>query len=177
MMDYRIEHKDEILLLGYRRRFEGAPFGENRARQEEALFVSTRAHQWMLRGIANDTCDTDVVAVTDVDSDSYTFWYGCNPDAWTLQHLYDPSVTGIDFMEFFGFETLTVPEGDYAVFHTPRSRTPVDDYMHLREQISAEWLPGSGYTLRNAPELAVYHWYYAEEKAKRFIEIWIPIEK
>ena len=177
MIDYRIEHKDKMLLLGYHRRFEGAPFGMARSQQEEALFVSTRAHQWMLRGIANDTCDTDVVAVTDVGSDGYTFWYGCNPDAWTLQHLYDPSVTGIDFMERFGFETLTIPEGDYAVFRTSRSRHPVDDYMRLREQISVEWLPGSGYTLRNAPELAVYHWYCAEEKAKRFIEIRIPIEK
>ena len=48
--------------------------------------------------------------------------------------------------------------------------------MKLREEIAAQWLPGAGYTLRNAPELALYHWYVGEEMPKRFIELWIPVE-
>ena len=53
----------------------------------------------------------------------------------------------------------------------------VDDYVKLRENIAGEWLPGSGYTLRNAPELAIYHWYtMPDHQEKRYIEIWIPVE-
>jgi len=175
MLDYRIEHKPGMKLLGFHRRFEGAPFGRNRDHQEGALFTSTRAHQWMLRGLSDDSDSSDVVAITDVTDSGYACWYCCKPDAYSLEHLYDASITGIDFMERFGFEMLSVPAGDYAVFSTARSRYPVADYCRLREQISTEWLPGSGYTLRNAPELAIYHWYTGAQRESRFIEIWIPV--
>ncbi len=178
MMEYKIEHKPSLRLLGIQRRFDGAPFGANRGNQEEELFCSTRASQWLLRGMAFDSADTDIVAITDVSEDGYLFWYCANPDEWTMEHLYDPSVTGIDFMDRFGFKTLEVPEGNYAVFQTPHMKHPVEDYIKLREKIATEWLSGSGYTLRNAPELAVYHWYPApDKKDRRFIEIWIPVEE
>ena len=82
-----------------------------------------------------------------------------------------------DFMDRFDLQTLDVPEGSYAVFQTPHTKHPVDDYVKLRENIAGEWLPGSGYTLRNAPELAIYHWYtMPDHQEKRYIEIWIPVE-
>lgn len=177
MLDYRIEHRTAQKLLGFKRRFEGAPFGREREAKEETLFVSTRAYQWILRGLSDNDYNSDVVALADMSDDGYTFWYCCRPDAYSLEHLYDPAVTGIDFMERFGFETLDVPAGDYAVFSTPRSGNPVEDYVRLREQVASEWLSSAGYTLRNAPELAVYHWYGGGEKQKRYIEIFIPIEK
>ena len=178
MMEYGIERKPSLRLLGIRRRFDGAPFGARRESQEEALFCSTRAAQWLLRGMVFDGSDTDIVAITDVNEDGYCFWYCANPDEWSLEHLYDPAVTGIDFMDRFGFETLDVPEGSYAVFKTPHKKQPIEEYMKLREDIAAEWLPGAGYTLRDAPELAVFHWYSSpDDKWKRYIEIWIPVEE
>ena len=177
MMEYRIERKSSIRLLGIQRHFDGAPFGTSRSSQEEELFCSTRAIQWLLRGMAFGSSDTDIVAVTDVNEEGYSFWYCAKPDDWSFDHLYDPTVTGIDFMERFEFKTLIVPEGSYAVFNTPHMKHPVEDYMKLREEIAAEWLPGSGYTLRNAPELGIYHWYPDPDKNKRYIEIWIPIEE
>ena len=177
MMEYRMERKPAQRLLGIRRHFDGAPFGTGRGSQEEELFCSTRAVQWLLRGMAFDSSDTDIVAITDVNEDGYTFWYCARPDAWTFEHLNDPSVTGIDFMDRFDLQTLDVPEGSYAVFQTPHTKHPVDDYVKLRENIAGEWLPGSGYTLRNAPELAIYHWYtMPDHQEKRYIEIWIPVE-
>ena len=121
--------------------------------------------------------DTDIAVVTDVNEDGYLFWYCSKPDEWSIEHLYDPAVTGIDFMDRFEFETLDIPEGNYAVFHTSHTKMPIDDYVSLREKIAAEWLPGSNYTLRNAPELAIYHWYQAPDNNKRYIEIWIPVEE
>ena len=176
MLDYRIAERPAGKLLGYRVEFEGAPYGEKRALQEEKLFVSTRAKQWLLRGMGDQPFE-DIVAVTDVTDAGYTFWYCTQADEWTLAHLYDESVTGISNMEDFGFETLDVPAGAYAVFKTERERIPVDAYEALRERIAGEWLPGSGYTLRNAPEFAVYHWYRKERRDSRYIEIWLPIEK
>ena len=81
-------------------------------------------------------------------------------------------------LDRFGLKSLDVPEGTYAVFQTAHTKHPVEYYMQLRENIATDWLPGSGYTLRNAPELAIYHWYTTpDNNKKRYIEIWIPIEE
>lgn len=175
MLDYRIENQKETVLLGFRRRFEGTPYGGVRDEQEERLMISTRAYQYMLRGMT-DEIYMNLVALTNVGDDGYDFWYAEEVDAWTRAHMYDPKVTGIDFMEKFGFEELTVPAGAYAVFRTPRSRMPVDDYRALRERVAREWLSGSGCVLRDAPELAMYYWPPRPDKADRFVEIWLPIE-
>lgn len=178
MMEYRIERKPSLRLLGIQRHFDGAPFGISRGNQEEELFCSTRAVQWLLRGMSFNSSDTDIVAVTDVNEDGYSFWYCAKPDEWSFDHLYDQSVTGIDFMDRFGLKSLDVPEGTYAVFQTAHTKHPVEDYMQLREDIATDWLPGSGYRLRNAPELAIYHWYTTPDNSnKRYIEIWIPVEE
>ena len=176
MMDYKIVERPAGRILGYHERFEGAPYGKMRALQEEKLFTSTRAKQWLLRGMGDETLD-DMVAVTNVTDDGYDFWYCTSLDNWTLEHFYDENITGIDFMDRFGFEVLDVPAGTYAVFKTDRERYPVDAYESLRERIAGEWLPGSGYVLRNAPEFAVYHWYRKEQRDNRYIEIWLPVEK
>lgn len=176
-MDYRIDRKPSMYLLGFCRDFDGAPFGASRETQEGNFFCSTRAAQWLLRGMVFGSRDTDIVAITDVNENGYKFWYCARPDEWTFDHLYDPSVTGIDFMDRFELKKLYVPEGSYAVFSTPHMKHPVEDYMKLRKEISMDWLPSSGYTLRKAPELAIYHFYPEPDKHKRHIEIWIPIEE
>ena len=42
-MNYKIEEKSEMILTGYKTRFVGIPYGEERAKQEKQLFISTRA--------------------------------------------------------------------------------------------------------------------------------------
>ena len=39
------------------------------------------------------------------------------------------------------------------------------------------WLPDSGYELREGPEIEVAHWYDDDRYMKRYIEIWLPIRK
>ena len=177
MLDYQIVRKEGFFLLGFHRHFKGTPESKERFEQEDSLFRSTRAHQWMLRGlqdIVQPNCE--YVALENVSDDGYEFWYGCTPDQWSFDHLYDPSVTGIDFMDRFGFATLCVPSGQYAVFKTPLTGKPVQEYEKLRLRIAEEFLPATGYRLKDAPEIAVYHWTAPKEREKRYIEIWLPIE-
>lgn len=176
MIEYKIVEKPATRLLGYRAEFEGAPYGDRRGAQEEKLFVTTRAKQWLLRGMGDRPFE-DIVAVTDISDVGYTFWYCSEVDDWTLMHLYDEGVTGVDCMRDMGFEVLEVPAGAYAVFRTGRERYPVEAYEKLRERIAGEWMAGSGHILRDAPEFAVYHWYRNERRESRYIEIWLPVER
>ena len=173
-MNYRIETKPELILTGYRRRFTGVPYGPDRERQEEALFCTTRAAQWMLRGIAGEH-SVDYCVVDRIADDGYDFLITVRLDAAEREYILDPAVTGIDMAQF-GFEHITIPARTYAVFVTERSKMPVGEYCDIRRRIAAEWLPGSGYTLADAPELALYHWRPAGGKSERCIEIWLPVE-
>lgn len=175
-MNYRIETKPQITLLGYKRHFEGTPYDALRADQEEALFVSTRAHQWMLKGLANDKL-SEYCVLTNMDDNGYDFYICVTACAYELDNLYNGNVTGIDFMEKFGFEKIIIPERTYAVFETGKQNNPIPEYCEIRKQIAAEWLSNEEYQMTNAPELAVYHWGLVGGCADRTIEIWIPIEK
>ena len=173
MMNYRIETKPELVLTGYRR-FTGLPFGPDRERQEEDFFCTTRAAQWLLRGatVANHV---DYCVVANLDDDGYDFFIAAPLDVDECAYMLDPAVMGVDMAQF-GFEHITITPQTYAIFATERSKMPVDEYIDIRQRIAVEWLPGSGYTLADAPELALYHWRPRAGKADRYIEIWLPVE-
>ena len=85
------------------------------------------------------------------------------PPTWTVYYL--ESEMAISFFSAlkYGYENdVKNPICDYF------------DLLNLRIQILTEWLPEMGFQLRNAPELAVYHWM---PKAERNVQIWMPIEK
>ncbi len=176
IMNYRIEKKPELTLLGYKKRFEGTPYDEARHMQEEKFFISTRANQWMLKGMTNDKL-SDYCVLTNIDDNGYDFYICGAADKYTFDNLYNSNVTGIDFMDKFGFEKIVIPETTYAVFETERQRMPIPEYHEIRKQIAAEWLLNNEYQMVNAPELAVYHWGIVGGYPDRTIEIWIPIEK
>lgn len=178
-MNYRIEEKPEMILTGYKARFSGVPYGEEREKQEEQLFVSTRAKQWMLRGakgVASDT-STDMCLITNIDDEGYDFYYVAELDKYERDNMYNTEVTGFDFMHEFGFENVFVPKQTYAVFTTQEQAHPVNDYVDIRKRIVSEWLPANSYEIKDAPEISVYHWFPKDAKEKRYIEIWLPIEK
>ena len=178
-MDYRIEEKPEMILTGYKAHFSGVPYGEEREKQEEQLFVSTRAKQWILRGakgVSSDT-STDMCLITNIDDDGYDFYYVAELDKYERDNMYNTEVTGFDYMHEFGFENIVVPKQTYAVFTTKEQAHPVNDYVDIRKRIVSEWLPGNSYEIKNSPEISVYHWFPKDAKEKRYIEIWLPIEK
>lgn len=174
MMNYRIETKPEMTLLGYKKRFEGAPFGDARYGQEENFFVTTRASQWMLKGMTDDK-QSDYCVLTNMDDEGYDFYIAVTTHSYERDNLYNPEVTGIVFMDKFNFEFLNIPATTYAVFETQKQHHPIDEYFEIRKRIVSEWLVSSEYQLADAPEIAVYHWGIVGGCKERTIEIWIPI--
>lgn len=175
-MNYRIETKPALTLLGYKKRFSGTPYDEARQHQEGDFFKTTRAHQWMLKGMSNDKM-SDYCILSNFDDDGYDFYISVTTDAYERENLYNSEVTGIEFMDKFGFEEIVIPERTYLIFETEKTKMPIPEYFDIRKQIAAEWLSNDKYQIVNAPELAVYHWGITGGYAGRTIEIWIPIEK
>ena len=175
-MNYRIETKPTLTLLGYKKRFSGTPYDEARQHQEGDFFKTTRAHQWMLKGMSNDKM-SDYCVLSNFDDDGYDFYISVTTDAYERENLYNSEVTGIKFMHKFGFEEIVIPERTYLVFETEKTKMPIPEYFEIRKQIAAEWLSNDEYQIVNAPELAVYHWGIVGGYTGRTIEIWIPIEK
>ena len=174
-MNYRIEKKPEMILTGYKAHFTGVPYGEDRERQEEQLFITTRGKQWFLRG-ASRNIDAHCV-ITNITDEGYDYYYCHLLDGWERDNLYNKEVTGVDFVEDLGLENVVIPETTYVVFETNDVKSPICDYfdlLNLRIQILTEWMPEMGFQLKNAPELAIYHWL---PKAERNVQIWMPIEK
>ena len=175
-MNYRIETKPAMILLGYKKRFSGTPYDEARQHQEGDFFKTTRAHQWMLKGISNNKM-SDYCVLSNFDDDGYDFYISVTTDSYERDNLYNSEVTGIDFMENFGFEEIVISEQTYLIFETEKTKMPIPEYFDIRKQIAAEWLSNAEYQIVNAPELAVYHWGITGGYNGRTIEIWIPIEK
>ena len=175
LMNYRIEEKPEMILTGYKKHFTGAPYGKEREQQEEQLFTTTRGKQWFLRG-ASRNIDAHCV-IKNITDEGYDYYYCHLLDGCVRENLYNKSVTGVDFVEDLGLENIVIPQSTYMVFETKDVKSPICDYidlLNMRIQILTEWMPDMGFQLKNAPELAVYHW---QPKSERNVQIWMPIEK
>ncbi len=175
-VDYKIEKKPETVLTGFRAHFIGAPYGRDRERQEEELFVTTRGKQWFLRGAAGSNTDAYCV-ISDITEEGYDFCYCHLLDSWDRENLFNREVTGVDFVEGLGLESIVIPETTYVVFETGDPDDPICGYFELlsrRISILTEWMPEMGFRLKNAPELTVYHWL---PRSERNVQIWMPVER
>ncbi len=176
-MNYRIEKKPEMILTGFKAHFTGAPYGEEREKQEEELFLTTRGKQWFLRGAAGTNCEDAHCVITNITDEGYDYYYCHYIGDYERENLYNRSVTGVDFVNELGLENLVIPASDYVIFETSNVKSPVCDYydlLNMRVDILTEWMPEMGLSLKEAPELAVYHWV---PKNERNVQIWLPIEK
>lgn len=176
-MQCKIKEMPEQVLVGFKKHFYGVPYGDERAKQEEEFMTTTRAKQWLLIGASCDYT-TDYCVITNINDDGYDFYIAYALDEWTRNELYNPKITGVDFMDKMGFETIIIPGSLYAVFETERKKRPICDYVDIRKNIVTEWLPSSDYFLAKAPEVVIMHWRpNGEWEKERYIEICLPIEK
>ena len=173
IMNYRIEEKPEILLTGYKRRFTGSP--NDKQDQDHYFACENRVLQYILEGMSREHEKTYQV-LTNFTPDGYDFYFAYQLPGWILE----------DFNEDLGemakhYEHLRIPAGQYLVCETARCEYPTALQDELRRKAVSEWLPTSGYELRNAPEIGVIHWYWEEGNEKlnssRYCELWLPIAK
>ena len=172
IMNYRIEEKDEMILTGYKRRFSGIP-GE-RMEQEKEMYVKTRPLQYILQGLSGDVVNNFDI-ITNIDDEGYDFYIASQLNEYCRNNLNKDGVLGEEFAKYY--ENVTIPKCTYAIFETERCAYPTMTFLDLRRKIASEWLPTSGYQLKDASELVVTHWFEGEKRNQRYRELWIPIEK
>ena len=159
IMNYKIEQKPALSLVGYKMRFTGDA-GE-RFEQEKDFWVNTRKEQ------------DDIVALRDTDEN---IWYDINLNFGDDGYDHFIAVT-TDKNPPQGYNKVEIPVATYVICKTEKAKYPTLLHSDLRKQIVTEWLPSSGYQLANSPEISVTHWHKKPDDSQRFIEIWLPIEK
>ena len=115
--------------------------------------------------------------MTNVDGEGYDFCYCHQLDEWDREHLFDHTVTGVDFVEGLALENVVIPQSTYLILEAKSEKNTINDYCDLlkqRVQIITEWMPEMGFQLKDAPEIVVMHW---APRTERYIQIWLPIEK
>ena len=176
-MNCTIELRPSKILTGFKRRFHGVPYGQERLEQENEFYTTTRGKQWLLCGASSDYT-TQYAVVTNLGDDGYDFYIAYELDEWTRKVLLDSSVTGMKITDL-GISEIKLPERLCAVFPTQKSKTPISEYTDIRRRIVTEWLPSSDYRLIDAPEVVELHWRMGESggKSNRFLEITLPVER
>lgn len=158
-MDYKIEQKEALSLIGYRERFTGGI--EARYDQEATFWEGTRAQQDAL------------IAIRNYDQN---IWYSVSTNFSDSGYDHYITVTS-DVESAEGMERIEIPAATYVVCQTERAICPTTLHEDLRKQMVEEWLPTSGYQLTDAPELEITYWFARPNREKRYIELWLPIEK
>lgn len=171
IMNYRIEEKPGMVLTGYKRRFTGSP--NDKQDQDHNFACETRLEQYILEGMCREH-ETIYQILTNFDADGYDFYYAYRFPGWALEDMQE-----IPADIAARFENVPVPAGTYIVFETERCQFPTAKMDRLRMKAISEWLPASGYELRDAPEIGVIHWFWEEGNDKlnnsRYCELWLPI--
>lgn len=172
-MNYRIEEKPELLLTGYKKRFTGDP--SDKQEQDHYFACDNRLLEHILQGVSREHTLTYQV-LTNFGPDGYDFYFAKELPKWALEDF------ETDLGEFKKhFAHLSIPAGQYLVCETERCKYPTNLIDGLRREAVSQWLPSSDYTLRDAPELGLIHWFWEEGNtalnSSRYCEIWLPIEK
>ena len=173
MMNYKIEDKPELILTGFKRRFEGTP-AEPRE-QDYNLWITTRVNQYVLSGLAADR-ETCWELIKNQRDDGYDFYIAWELTAFDREN-WDDILNDPDFAA--RYEHVTVPAGLYLVVETERCMYPSEQYENLRRRVVNDWLPSSGYELDDRPELKKIHWFYRDGdegyNSGRYTELWLPV--
>ncbi|HIQ68532.1 MAG TPA: AraC family transcriptional regulator [Candidatus Faecousia excrementigallinarum] len=173
VMNYRIEEKPAMVLTGYKRHFTGSP--NDKQDQDHNFACETRLEQYILEGMCREH-ETVYQVLTNFDPEGYDFYFAYQFPQWALEDMDElpPDITA-------RFENVPVPAGCYLVCETERCQFPTTKMDTLRKKAIGEWLPTSGYALREAPEIGVIHWFWEEGNDKRnnsrYCELWLPIAK
>lgn len=160
MMNYRIEKKPALALVGHKQICTGSPTNPDNAYSE------TRRH-WLTSREAQRTMKT-LRGERPIWYDVYTDFEGD-----TFSHII--AIETDQSKRDAAFDAIVVPAHTYAVFETERCESPDDQWLSLMTEIISQWLPTTEYILADHPICNKLH--FDPDHTKRYMEIWIPIEK
>lgn len=147
----RIVDIDEIKLKGISKEFAGS--AAERFEQEHMMW-------------SNEHDDVQNKVCSKVEG----IWYGIwNNGVYSIAKITEE-------IEDQNLESITIPQGRYAVFSTEFGGFAGDVLPKLRGEIYDCWFPDSGYIQADDYEVEVYYLYPMHQKNKRHYEIWIPIK-
>ena len=173
-MNYRIEEKKALKLVGYKKRFTGTPM--ERSYQDHNFTCETRLNQAVLQWMAHD-CDTSYCVFSNFGDDGYDYTIA----SWLGEETSKDLAADFDEEIASRFEDVTVPAGTYLICETPRCKWPCDVLEELYRRAVTELLPSAGYELTEGPEVEVVHWFYRpgdeELNSSRYVELWLPVRK
>lgn len=151
-MNYRIERKDSIRILG--RKISLSP-----SLEENFKITPTFWQECAMDGtIAKlaEMMDTDLYGMMGVST--------CNE-----QDKWEYFIAAATTKQNNAFEEFIIPSATWAVFY---QEGPIVKIQELEARIVTEWLPTSGYEYANAPEIELY---FNPDPDNAKYEIWIPI--
>ena len=175
-MKYKITEVPKLTLIGYKKHFTGATYGEDRAKQESEFFKNTRHEQQLL---IENSCDetTDYCVITNVNDEGYDFYIAYEFNECEADKLFCVNKDKENLIDQKKFEILEIPQSLCVVFETQKKKRPINEYIEVRQKIISDWLPSSDYIFANLPEVVAMHWRPNGDWAKeRYIEIRLPIE-
>lgn len=157
-MNYRIEQKDAMKIIGVKNRVSTM----NGQQMQEIPKMWDALPAEKLRQVCSLSKDNSLVGLcADMYNDGFDYWIG------TLSEENCPPA----------YEQIEIPPCTWAVFEAVGPMRPLPNAMQeIWGRIFSEWFPNSGYKHASAPEIEYYPEGDAASPSYK-CEIWIPIEK
>ncbi|MBR3844458.1 MAG: effector binding domain-containing protein [Clostridia bacterium] len=166
-MNYQIKQLPVMHITGHTTIFQGNP--KERKQQQHDFMVNgdIRFLRYALQGMAGD-CHTEYCVISNVAENAFHFTVGTEIPTYFTTHLEKTVGTYAEKLQ-----TLCIPAQIYVSVETNQGINYMNEQAELYKQMVEEWLPTSGYLLKNAPELSILH----HQKENSYVEVLIPIEE
>lgn len=156
-MEYRIEQKDAIRIVGARR---AITMDFEQSFREVPQFWAEAAQDGTVERVAA-LCEGDPAGIWGVST--------CNGEK-QQNYYYIAAVSQQPVPE--GMFEFTIPKCTWAIF--PGEGPMPNSIQDIQKRIVTEWLPSSAYEWTQAPDIEVY---LEPNPAKARFEVWLPIAK
>lgn len=160
-MNYRIEEKPSLVFVGHKVRCTGSPTNADNAH------IKTTEHWISSRDIQRK--------MKTIRKGNLPIWYDLYSDFTDNDFSHTIAVETDDQATEKGLEVVWVPSHKYAIFETEQGVSPDEKWASVMKRIASEWLPNTDYVMSNHPQINKQ--YFETDPTKRYMEIWIPIEK
>ena len=160
-MNYRIEEKPSLIFVGHKVSCTGSPTNADDA------YIKTTEHWVSSRDVQRK--------MKTIRKNNFPIWYDIYSDFTDNGFNHTIAVETDDQTIERSLGEIKVPSHKYAIFETERCVSPDEKWVSVMKRIFSEWLPNSEYVMSDHPQINKQ--YFEKDSTKRYMEIWIPIEK